>query len=257
MKKIAVFIMALSTLFLCSCYRTSINPKILENAGIENSDLDRLIITNNRFAGKYTVIDKNSIENIRKYIVKATDATEDSKLDPDFTFDLYKGTKKVASFQYIAGIKDDNVANLIDTKGRLFHIDSDVEEYFVKRLMKSSDRQNVPKYYVTLMKKILEKTDTDKKEVVVVDIRKDYSITKSLTSMEMMEILKSIDFKNVEVKLPGEVETYDYYVLINTERYTDDACKTIVTVTDSQNKQVRYSVEGKYTNTWDYHLKYK
>lgn len=256
MKKVIPLLLLVSLIFT-SCMGRSKNQNIL-GTGLDNADIERITVTNNKFAGKYTIIDKKIIERFKNIVLDARDAAVDSKLEPDFTFDFFGETSKIASFRYTAGIDDKGTANLVDDKGRLYNIDTSIEDEFISRLMKKDGNKNVPEYYESLISRIFEKTGVGDGTTVIVDITKDYLVTKSMTSVEQKRMLDNIDRGGVNIKYPGEVDKYDYYIKVDTRKYNDTACKAIVTVTDKNNVKVTYNIEGTYTNdSWSYFIKFK
>lgn len=258
MRRICAFLLIAVTLFLSACSTRSVNPDIAELPDFQSASMDRLVITNSRYAGKYTIATKNTIQSIKKQILKAKGNAEDSMLEPDFIFEFYSGSKKVATFYYTAKINDKEISNLKDENGKLYHISTDIEQSFMKRIMRSDNRENVSAYYKSLITKLLEKTEASSGDVVVIDISKDDSILKSMTSIEQKHLLDSISSKGVDLKFPTEVEKWDYYITINTTLYTDDSCKGTATIDDiANNTSVKYSVQGDYESEWEYHIQYK
>jgi len=257
-KRIIAFLLIAATICLSACSTGSVNPDIAELPDFQSASMDRLVITNSRYAGKYTIATKNTIKSIKKQILKAKGNVEDSLLEPDFIFEFYSGSKKVATFYYTAKITDKGIANLKDENGKLYHISTDIEQNFMKRIMRSDDRKNVSEYYTSLITKLLDKTEASSNDVVVIDISRDDSITKSMTSIEQKHLLDSVSSKGVSLRFPSEVEKWDYYITINTTHYSDDSCKATVTIDDVvNNTSIKYSVQGDYGSEWEYHIQYK
>ncbi|SKA76692.1 hypothetical protein SAMN05443428_101245 [Caloramator quimbayensis] len=254
MKKI-ILLLIIPFLFT-SCIGGKKNQNLM-SLGL-NKDIERITVTNNKYAGKYTIIDKKTIERFSNTILEAKDAKSDSGLESDFTFEFYSESKSIASFKYIAGIDDESTANLYDDKGRLYHVDNSIEDEFINRLMKKGNFKHVSEYYESLLSLIFEKTNIQKGQIAVVDIRKDFLVTKYITSIEQKKMIESIDNKGITVKFPKEAEKYDYYILIDTRKYNDNTCKTYVTVTDSLGSKVIYVLEGNYIDSkWSYYIKFK
>lgn len=242
---------------LTSCMGKKKNQNIFE-MGLANKNIERVTVTNNKYAGKYTIIDKKTIERFTNIILEADDVKKSLNIDSDFTFDFYDESKNIASFKYIAGIDDKDTANLIDSKGRLYHIDMSIEDEFINRLMKKNSYKHVSEYYESLLSRIFEKINAKKGDIVIVDITKDYIVTKSITSIEQKKIIESIDKKGINVKTPNENEEYDYYIKIDTRKYTDASCKTYITVIDKFKAKVTYVIEGNYIDSgWSYYIKFK
>lgn len=256
MKKIYIVFLVFILLLSASC-GGKVNPK-LSKMGFASADIERITITNNKFSGKYTIIDKQSINRIINLLVRSKDSTVDSKLTPDFTFDLFDNEKKVASFKYIAEVDDADTANLIDTNGSLYHVDSSIEDEFIKRLMKKDSNKNVDDYYESTIKRIIEKTSMKPNSTVAVDISKDYLVTKSITSMEQKKILDSIQKDSIKIIDKQESNKYDYLIKINTKKYNDSSSEANITVTDSNNAKVNYVFDGTFNNSkWSYAISYK
>lgn len=161
-------------------------------------------------------------------------------------------------FNYVASVDDKDVVNLTDEKGALYHVDTSVENEFLKRIMRKTTSKNVPEYYISLLELMIEKTNVAQNSTIVVDITKDYTVTKGILSVEQKRILDSVDKRGIKVKFPKEVSTYNYYIKINTTSYTDDSAKAAITVKDKLNTETKYNLEGKYDNgKWSYFIRYK
>jgi hypothetical protein len=225
MKKLTTLFILLIIASLVSGCGGKVNANIAAS-GLDSKQVERIVISNSKYAGRYTIIDKESIDRFKNNILKAKDSSVDIKLEPDFVFDLYDATKKIATFKYIAGVDDDKTGNLIDESGQLYHASQAIEDEFMKRLMKDRGQKNIPEYYISAISLLIDKTypkeNRDEKKgdiVIVVDIRKDYSITRYLTSIEQKRIFDSINENGVKIKFPTEVDKWDYYIKINTEQY--------------------------------------
>lgn len=258
MKKITtILIVILLTLTLTSCVGDQINPRLIK-MGLRDAKLQRITITNNRYAGKYTIIDDKSIADFTKIILNSQDATIDNKLDADFIFEFFDETRSVATFKYIAGIDDKNTANLIDSDGKLYKVSTSIEDQFMKRLMKRDTSKNVPDYYISLIKLLVEKAGVRTGDTVVVDISKDYVVTRSITSVEQKSILDSIDINSAKIMFPSETNKWNYLVKINTTKYTDDTSNATASITDKNNITTKFEIIGTYeSGSWNYHIKYK
>jgi hypothetical protein len=251
-----LFLIIIST-SLTGCIGDKVNPKLIK-LGLKDNGMQRIAITNNRYAGRYTIIDKKSIDNFTKIILNAKNVTIDSKLDPDFIFEFYDETKNVSSFKYIAGIDDENTANLIDMNGNLYHVSLSLEDEFMKRMMNSDSFKNIPDYYISLIGLLVQKSEAKKGETVVVDIDKDYVVTRNITSVEQKNILDSINSKGVRIKFPNETETWNYIIKINTSKYKDDSSEATASITDNKNSTIKYIIQGTYENgNWNYYIKYQ
>lgn len=242
---------------LTSCVGGRRNEKILK-MGFDKAVIDRIVIVNSRGGVKYTIIDNKSINRIKNIIVKGSDAVTDSKLDPDFQFEFYDGKTVVASFNYIAGISDKKTANLLDDTSGLYHVSSMIEDEFVKRIMKSNVNKNVPEYYISMIEKVLENSNVQEGSEVVVDLSKDYTVTKYILSVDQKRILDSIKIKKAAIKLPGETKTQDYTITVRTNSYTDTQSRTIVSVTNKEKVTTDYYLEGTFDGQkWSYYIRFK
>lgn len=256
MKKLIALILLLPML-LSSCKGRSETERKIKNS-IEGAHVDRVIITSTRNAAKYTIVDLKSISRIKANILKAKDAKKDTKLEPDFTFKFFEGRKEAAIFEYIAGINDSDEGNLIDDKGNLYNISSIIEDEFLKRIMRKTSSKNVSEYYISLIELILEKTNVQENSTVVVDVIKDYTVTKSILSVEQKRILDSVDKRGVKIILPSEEDKYDYYIKINTSSYTNITSKGTVSVKNKLNVETKYYVEGTFKDgKWSYYIRFK
>lgn len=239
-----------------SCMVSPKNQNMIKG-GINSKKVDRIIITNNKYGGRYSIIDKKTIERFVNIILESKDVNKPTDLESDFTIDFYGETKNIASFKYIAGIEDTSQANLTDINGRLYHVDTSIENEFIGRLMKKNSYKNVRAYYESLIERIFEKINAKKGDVVVIDISKDYIVTKSITSLEQKKMIDSIDSSGVIIKYPSENCDYDYYIKIDTKKYNDTSCSAYVTVTDKLKAKVVYIIEGSFKDGWSYYIRYK
>lgn len=226
---------------------------------LQDKDIERVTITNSGYAGRYTIKDKKSMDRFKGYIEKAKVVSKNPELEPDFLFELYDGENSVGTFKYIAGITDSDTANLIDMDGRLYSISRNIEDIFMKRLMKRNNLKNIPEYYVSLIGTIIDKQEIKAGSKVVADIGGDHSVTKSITSVEQKSILDSIGRKNIEVTFPIEGKEFDYKIAIKTGKYNSTSSEAIVTVTETESgKATKYDVSGNYKNgDWEFHIKFR
>lgn len=257
MKKILLVSSIILMVLLTSCIGGRRNEKILK-MGFDKAVIDRIVIISSRGGVKYTIIDDKSINRIKNIIVRGSNAVTDSKLDPDFQFEFYAGKTVVASFNYIAGISDKKAANLSDDTSGLYHISNIIEDEFVKRIMKSNVNKNVPEYYISMLEKVLESSNVEEGSEVVVDLSKDYTVTKYILSVDQKRILDSIKIKKVAIKLPGETETQDYTITVRTNSYTDVQSQTIVSITNKDKVTTDYYLEGTFDGQkWSYYIRFK
>jgi hypothetical protein len=124
--------------------------------------------------------------------------------------------------------------------------------------MKSNVNKNVPEYYISLIEKVLDSSNVQEGSEVVVDLSKDYTVTKYILSIDQKRILDSIDRKKVEIKLPGETENQDYAIIVRTNSYTDTQSQTVVSVTNKDKVKTDYYVEGTFNgDKWSYYIRFK
>jgi hypothetical protein len=257
-KRILIVIMALLiAVSLTACIGDKINARIVA-MGIKDKSMQRIAITNSRYAGRYTIIDKKAIENFTRIVLNASDAEKTNYLEPDFIFEFYNNENNVVNLKYIAGINDSNIANLIAPDGKMYHVSTSVENEFMKRLVKGNNSENIQEYYISLIELLIGKISIKSSDVVVVDISKDYVVTRSITSIEQKNIIDSVQSK-AKIKFPSEAKTCNYLIEINTSKYSDETTDAEITITNKKSKtKYVYIVAGIYENgNWNYHIKYK
>lgn len=256
-KRIGIALALLLMMSFSACIGDKPN-EALSARGIKSSKMQRIVITNNRYAGRYTIIDKKSISDFANDVVMASNATEDSKLEPDFIIEFYNDIEKVATFKYIAGINGKKTANLIDENGRLYHMSSSIEDDFMNRMMNKDNYKNVSEYYISLLKLLAGKVKVNSGDTIAVDISKDYIVTRSITSVEQKDILDNVDAGGARILFPSETKSQKYLIKINTDSYTDKSSSGTASITDRKNNVVKYNIIGTYEGgTWDYHITYK
>lgn len=255
MKKLLAFIFIV--LFVFSSCSSGENATEVKKA-LQDKKVDRITITNSGYAGKYTIKDNKSTERFIGYLEKTKVATVNPNLTPDFIFDIYNGENTIATYKYIAGVTDSDQANLIDEKGKIYKVSRNIEDLFLKRIMKKNNLKNVPEYYISLITQIIEKHNIKEGSKVVADIGGDTSVTKSITSVEQRSILNSISKNKIQVMFPSENKTADYKIAIKTDTYKNSSSETKITVTDKNNKATRYEALGNYKHgEWEFHIKFR
>lgn len=257
MKKLLLLSFLTITLLLTSCVGGRRNEKIVKT-GFDKAAVDRIVITNTRGGVKYTIIDEKGINRIKNIIVRGKDAEVENKLEPDFLFEFFDGKTIVASFNYIAGISDKKTANLISDKEGIYHVNTMIEDEFVKRIMKTNVNKNVPEYYISLLEKVIESSTIEAGSHIVVDMSKDYTVTKYILSVDQKRILDSINQKDTAISFPGEIEKPDYTIKVSTDSYTDTQSETIVSVTNKAGETTDFYLEGTFEgNKWSYYIRFE
>ena len=256
MKKVILSLGILLTLLLTSCSSGKSATEVKNS--LQNQNIDRISITNTRHEGRYTITDAKSIQRFTGYIEKAKVAKEDTGLEPDFVFEIYNPEKSVGTYKYIAGVTDKDEANLIGLNGEKYRISRNIEDIFIKRLMKKDNLENVPEYYTSLINTIIEKQGIKEGSKVVADIGKDHAVTRFITSVEQESILDSVKSNGIKVSFPKEGEAFDYKIEIKTGKYSNTTCEAQVEVKTPKETVNKYEVSGNYKKgNWEFHITYK
>lgn len=257
MKKLLLVTPLIMLLLFTSCVGGRRNEKIMK-MGFDKAAVDRIVITSTRGQVKYTIIDDKGINRLKNIIIRGSDAEVENKLEPDFLFEFYEGKTIVASLNYVAGISDKKTANLMDGKGGIYHVSTMIEDEFVKRIMKTNVNKNVPEYYISLLEKIIESSTIEAGSKIVVDMSKDYTVTKYILSVDQKRILDSINKKNTIIGLPGEIQDQDYTIKVSTDSYTDTQSETTVSVTNKNNETTDFYLEGTFDGkSWSYYIRFE
>ncbi|KRQ85827.1 hypothetical protein ABG79_02391 [Caloramator mitchellensis] len=247
-----VFYLLITLLLLTSCQR--VNPEIKNK--LSSQKIERIVITNTRYAGRYSIIDKKAIARFKNKIIKAEEASINTNLEPDFIFDFYSENKKIASYKYIAELNENNTVNLYDESGKTYRIPTSIEDEFIKRLLKKDRNANVPDYYKDSINLILDKLNV-KDKTIAIDLKKETMTLKYLTSVEIKEIFESINRDGIKINLLEQNSNFDVLISINTKKYSGNTVQSEITVTDSNGAKTIYFIEGNYKNKWDFFIKYK
>lgn len=233
------------------------NPKIAEKLK-KDIAYQRIIITSTRLAGRYTIFDDGAKKRFISKIYKAKDLSKDTELEADFIIDFYDSNKKVASYKYIANISEEDEVNLIDEDGNKFHINSDIEDEFIKRIIKKEMYKDASTYYIAILENVISKIqENDKGNLnVYIDIINDTMVTRFLTATQVENVFKTIEKNNV--KIVNSEKDAEYILVVKTSIFNQDKTESTVTIKNKSGQKQQLLYSGKKSNDkFEFHIKYK
>lgn len=180
---------------------------------------------------KFSVTDKNLINDIYTILSNATVVETKSELDPDYVLEIYESPTEVKKFNYVAGLDKTDGANLYD--GDSYYIvskrlDNDIIRNFTN-IRKPIDFVNV--YYNSILECINQfKNNTKTKEKIGVDIINDTEISRFQVSTDIEEF-KNMLSKEETTYINSEEENADIKIVatVKTKGFTSKKYKAIVT----------------------------
>lgn len=258
MKKLFSILLLLLILTTTSCSKIGYqNPKITEKLKKDTS-YQRIIITSTRLAGRYTIFDDGAKKRFLNKIYKAKDVTTDNELEADFIIDFYDANKKVASYKYIANISEEDKVNLIDEDGNKFHINSDIEDEFIKRIIKKEMYKDASTYYIALLENVISKIQENNSGNlnIYIDIINDTMVTRFLTATQVENVFKSIEKNNINIV--DTEKSADYTLVVKTSLFNEDKTESTVTIKNKSGQTQRLLYSGKKNkDKFEFHIKYK
>lgn len=187
---------------------------------------------------KFSVTDKNLIDDIYTILSNATVVETKSELEPDYILEIYESPTEVKSFSYVAGLDKSDGANLYN--GDSFYIvskrlDTDIIRNFTN-IRKPIDFENV--YYNSILNCLDEfKTATKTKQKIGVDIINDSEMARFQVSTDIENFKKMLKKENFSY-INSEEENSDIEIIatVKTKGYTTKKYKAIVTFENKTDK---------------------
>jgi len=221
---------------------------------IKEGKIRKITIQNTRDKGfSFVVTDKQAINELYDILSSAKVITKKTQLEPDYIFQMEESSKKIYTFNYVAGLDEKNLGNLYDGNKMYIvskRIDSDIINSFWT-IRKPINFNKV--YYTSILDTIKQYAkDGAKGKTFGINIGDDIEATRFLLSTDLE------DFKVELNKLPQNIELYDknrdydFVINISTQGYKQKVYKSIVSVVASNdNSAKKYYIIANYPPSVD------
>lgn len=200
---------------------------------------------------KFSVTDKNLINDIYTILSNATVVETKSELEPDYILEIYESPTEVKRFNYVAGLDKTDGANLYD--GDSYYIvskrlDTDIIRNFTN-IRKPIDFENI--YYGSIINCLDEyRSNTKTKQKIGVDIINDMEMARFHISTDI-ENFKNVLTKDGAKYINSEEENSEIEIIatVKTKGYTSKKYKAIITFENkADGTAVEYYVNCIYTS---------
>ncbi|MBP2024028.1 ABC-type uncharacterized transport system auxiliary subunit [Clostridium punense] len=229
-KYLIIITLISTTIFLSACGMMPKKNKDFEY--IKQRGVMKVTIQSTRDKSyKFTVTDKQAIEDIYQILSSAKEVQEKTSLNADYILEIYEEPNKIIKFNYTAGLDKGNGANFYNEEKSYIvsnRLDNDIIKNF-RNIRKPIDFEDV--YYESLYRAIEQfNTGENKNKKIGVNLKGDMEAAKYQLSTDIMyfeDRLKKIS--NVENVKGEDLDGYDVVMKIKTEGYTDTKYKATVT----------------------------
>lgn len=180
---------------------------------------------------KFSVTDKDLINDIYTILSSATEVETKSELEPDYILEIYESPTEVKSFNYVAGLDKTDGANLYD--GDSYYIvskrlDTDIIRNFTN-IRKPIDFESI--YYNSIIECLDEfKANTKTKGKIGIDIINDSEMSRFQISTDLEEFKKILSKDNISyINSEEENSNVEIVTTVKTKGFTSKKYKAIVT----------------------------
>lgn len=180
---------------------------------------------------KFSVTDKNLINDIYTILSSSTVVGNKSNLDPDYILEIYESPTEVKTFNYVAGLDKTDGANLYTEDSYYIvskRLDTDIIKNFTN-IRKPINFEDI--YYNSIIDCLNEYKSANKsKNVIGVDTINDSTISRFQNSTDLENFksgLNKSDYKYVNSL--EDTSGIDVVAKVNTKGYTSKKYKAVVT----------------------------
>lgn len=180
---------------------------------------------------KFSVTDKDLINDIYTILSSATVVETKSELEPDYILEIYESPTEVKTFNYVAGLDKTDGANLYN--GDSYYIvskrlDTDIIRNFAN-IRKPIDFEKV--YYNSIMNCLSEfKSNTKTKQKIGVDIINDNEISRFQISTDIENFKKKLSKDGITyINSEEENQDVEIFAIVKTKGFTSKSYKAVVT----------------------------
>lgn len=221
---------------------------------IKQGKVEKIVIQSTRDNGfRFVVTDKSTIRDLYALLSTGKEATENSKLSPDYIFEFQESADKIHKFNYVAGLNKKGVGNFYDGE-KSYSVNKRLDNDIIRNmysLRKPKDFSDI--YYASILKFLSsygKNINSDGSKSIGINIKDDVECAKYLLSVELEDFKYNLNSTIKNAKLvDNNKEDFDILVSMKTQGYKTTVYKSIITLYNkSEGTELKYYVLGNYEN---------
>lgn len=221
---------------------------------IKQGKVEKIVIQSTRDNGfRFVVTDKSTIRDLYGLLSTGKEATENSKLPPDYIFEFQESADKIHKFNYVAGLNKKGVGNFYDGE-KSYSVNKRLDNDIIRNmysLRKPKDFSDI--YYASILKFLSsygKNINSDGSKSLGINIKDDIECAKYVLSVELEDFKYNLNSTIKDAKLvDNNKEDFDILVSMKTQGYKTTVYKSIITLYNkSEGTELKYYVLGNYEN---------
>lgn len=221
---------------------------------IKQGKVEKIVIQSTRDNGfRFVVTDKSTIRDLYGLLSTGKEATENSKLPPDYIFEFQESADKIHKFNYVAGLNKKGVGNFYDGE-KSYSVNKRLDNDIIRNmysLRRPKDFSDI--YYASILKFLSsygKNINSDGSKSIGINIKDDVECAKYLLSVELEDFKYNLNSTIKNAKLvDNNKEDFDILVSMKTQGYKTTVYKSIITLYNkSEGTELKYYVLGNYEN---------
>jgi len=254
---IMLFMTTLSGCINVDALKVKLKIKNSDFEYIKEGKIRKITIQNTRDKGfSFVVTDQQAINELYDILSSAKVISQKTELEPDYIFQMEESSKKIYSFNYVAGLDEKNLGNLY-SGNKMYIVSKRIDTDIINSFWTIRKPINFNKvYYASIIQTIKQFTKNGVKgKTIGINIGDDIEAIRFLLSTDLE------DFKGELNKLPQNIElfdknqTYDFVLNVSTQGYKQKIYKSIISIENlSDNSVKKYYVIAEYppsVDSWD------
>lgn len=221
---------------------------------IKQGKVEKIVIQSTRDNGfRFVVTDKSTIRDLYGLLSTGKEATENSKLPPDYIFEFQESADKIHKFNYVAGLNKKGVGNFYDGE-KSYSVNKRLDNDIIRNmysLRRPKDFSDI--YYASILKFLSsygKNINSDGSKSLGINIKDDIECAKYVLSVELEDFKYNLNSTIKNAKLvDNNKEDFDILVSMKTQGYKTTVYKSIITLYNkSEGTELKYYVLGNYEN---------
>lgn len=221
---------------------------------IKQGKVEKIVIQSTRDNGfRFVVTDKSTIRDLYGLLSTGKEATENSKLSPDYIFEFQESADKIHKFNYVAGLNKKGVGNFYDGE-KSYSVNKRLDNDIIRNmysLRRPKDFSDI--YYASILKFLSsygKNINSDGSKSLGINIKDDIECAKYVLSVELEDFKYNLNSTIKNAKLvDNNKEDFDILVSMKTQGYKTTVYKSIITLYNkSEGTELKYYVLGNYEN---------